>query len=76
MFVFRAFQSPPANVKQEGRKEVVENGNKHTGLGKWALQFLQLRGAGAGAGAGIIWTICPLRRLNFHSLIKEELNMP
>lgn len=73
---FSCLAVPAAKAKQGGRKEVVQSRNKHTGLGKWALQFLQLRsGVGAG-GPGIIRTICPLRKLNFHSLLKEELLMP
>lgn len=48
---FCAFQSPPAKAKAKASKEVVENGNKHTELGKWALQFLQLwRGGLRGQG--------------------------
>lgn len=59
---FSCLAVPAAKTKQEGRKEVVENRNKHTGLGKWALPFLQLwSGVGVG-GPGIIWTICPLKK--------------
>lgn len=73
---FSCLAVPAAKAKQEGRKEVVESRNKHTGLGKWAMQFLQLQSRVGVGGPGIIWTICPLRNLNFHSLIKEELLMP
>lgn len=47
---FSCLAVPSAKAKQEGRKEVVENRNKHTGLGKRALQFLQLRSGGGGGG--------------------------